>query len=77
MDKEIPKLNARGIKVLTYINPYLNIEGRLFKEADKLGHFVKNETGQTYIADFGEFFCGTLDLTSEPAIEWYKRKLQS
>ena len=75
MDKEIPKLNARGIKVLTYINPYLNIEGPLFKEADALGHFVKNASGQTYIADFGEFFCGTLDLTKDDAIAWYKGKL--
>ena len=77
LDKEIPKLKARGIRVLTYINAYFNIEGPLFKEADALGLFVKNDTNQTYISDFGEFFVGTLDLTNPSATEWYKRKLFS
>jgi len=60
LDTEIPKLKARGVRVLVYINPYLNIEGPLFKEADSLGYFVKNSSDQTYIADFGEFYCGTI-----------------
>ena len=47
MDKAIQKLKARGVRVLTYINPYLNVEGDLFKEADTFGHFVKNSTDQT------------------------------
>lgn len=67
-------LSKRGVKVLTYINPYLNAEGDLFKEADSLGHFVKNSTDQTFVSDFGEFYCGTIDLTNPAAVEWYKSK---
>ncbi|XP_067943402.1 sulfoquinovosidase-like [Watersipora subatra] len=75
LDEEIKKLNARGIKLLTYINPYLNAEGDLFKEADSFGYFVKNSSDQTHINDFGEFFCGTIDLTNPAAVAWYKRRI--
>lgn len=63
------------MRVLTYINPYLNIDGPLFKEADAHGYFVKNTTGQTLIKDFGEFYCGTLDLTYPDAVQWYKGEI--
>nr|XP_006819720.1 PREDICTED: uncharacterized protein LOC100369482 [Saccoglossus kowalevskii] len=73
--EEIQNLKNEGIGVLTYVNPYLNIEGDLFKEGDALGYFVKNTAGDTYVADFGEFFCGTLDFTNPDAYEWYKNEI--
>ncbi|XP_077998213.1 sulfoquinovosidase-like [Glandiceps talaboti] len=72
LDKEIKKLKDEGIAVLTYISPYLNKEGDLFKIADANGYFVKTPEGDTYVADFGEFYCGTIDLTNPDAWNWYK-----
>lgn len=72
LDNEIKNLAKKNIKVLTYINPYLNTKGSLYREADGLGHFVKNSSGQTYVSDFGEFYCGTIDLTKPAAVTWYK-----
>ena len=40
--------------------------------ADELGYFVKNASNQTFVNDFGEFFCGTIDLTNPAAYQWYK-----
>ena len=40
--------------------------------ADELGYFVKNASNQTFVNDFGEFFCGTIDLTNPAAYKWYK-----
>ncbi|XP_076469178.1 sulfoquinovosidase-like [Babylonia areolata] len=72
LKNEVQRLRSRNIRVLTYINPYLNFEGELFKVADERGYFVKNSSGQTFVNDFGEFFCGTIDLTNPAAYAWYK-----
>ncbi|XP_071950242.1 sulfoquinovosidase-like [Antedon mediterranea] len=72
LPNEILKLKEKGVAVLGYINPNLNVEGDLFKEGNQYGYFVKNSSGDTYITDFGEFFCGTIDLTNPDAYTWYK-----
>lgn len=71
LDNEIRNLKRQGVHVLAYINPNLNIDGDLYKEGEQLGVFVKNSSGLPYITDFGEFFCATVDLTSESARNWY------
>lgn len=55
-----------------YTNPNLNNQGPLFKEAEGHDYLVKNRTGQTYLFNFGEFFCGIVDLTNDAAYNWYK-----
>lgn len=77
LDTEIQTLRQQGVRVLAYINPNLNIEGDLYKEGEKLDVFVKNSSGLPFITDFGEFFCATVDLTSEVARTWYKGKLMA
>lgn len=72
LDMVIKELQEEGVHFLAYINPHLNSEGELFKEADNQGYFVKNSTGQTYVSDFGEFYCGTIDFTNPNAWDWYK-----
>ncbi|XP_050413831.1 sulfoquinovosidase isoform X1 [Patella vulgata] len=75
LNETILTLKERGIKVLAYINPYLNQDGDIFKIADARGYFMKNKTGQTFIKDFGEFHCGTIDLTNPEAYDWYKNEV--
>lgn len=72
LDKEISRLKSEGVRVLAYINAHFSAAGPIFKEAENLGYFVKNSTGQTYVQDFGEFSCGTVDLTNPAAYNWLK-----
>lgn len=58
------------------MNPHLNIEGDLFLQAEQAGALVKvrdPKTGftATLIQDFGEFECGTVDLSTELGRNWY------
>lgn len=71
-EKLINDLAKDNIKYLAYINPYLLEGTHLFDHARKNNYFVKNNKGEDYIADFGEFFCGTMDFTNPEAMTWYK-----
>ncbi|CAL8100162.1 unnamed protein product [Orchesella dallaii] len=64
----------RNVRVLSYINPSLNIKGDVFEDGDANGYFLRSESSpnQTYVQDFGEFFCGTVDVWNEDAVNWYK-----
>ncbi len=72
LDKEIVKLNERGIRFLGYINPYVVYEGSLYKEALEKGYLATNLNDKTYLVDFGEFDCGIVDFTDPEAFEWFK-----
>ncbi|KAL4227121.1 hypothetical protein ACF0H5_015094 [Mactra antiquata] len=77
LKNKIKSLKDDGVRVLAYINPNLNTNGELFKQAAQGGYLVKNNSGQPYLTDFGEFYCGTVDLTSEAAKQWYKGVIQT
>jgi len=66
--------DTQNVRVLSYINPSLNIEGDVFKTGDAQGYFLRNESSpnQTYVQDFGQFFCGTVDVWNKDAVDWYK-----
>lgn len=76
LDTEIKRLRMQGIRVLGYLNPYLAVEGALFKQAQDGGYLVNNPNGEDYILDFGEFQAGTVDLTNPQAFAWFKRIIQ-
>lgn len=76
LDKKIKELKQDGVRVTVYMNPNLNNQGPLFKEAEKNDYLVKNRTGQTYLFNFGEFFCGIVDLTNGAAYNWYKDQIK-
>lgn len=69
---QIAKLHEQGIKFLGYINPYLVNDGELYREGIKKGVFAKKADGSEYLVDFGEFYCGVVDLTKPEAYEWFK-----
>ncbi|RFB12074.1 alpha-glucosidase [Bacillus sp. HNG] len=72
LNKKINEWKEQGIRFLGYINPYVAVEGDLFKIAEKNGYLAKNELDETYLVDFGEFYCGVVDFTHPEAFEWYK-----
>ncbi|WP_338788098.1 alpha-glucosidase [Metabacillus sp. FJAT-53654] len=76
LDKKIPLWKENGIRFLSYINPYVAIEGNLYKVAEKEGYLALNDKGEIYLVDFGEFYCGVVDFTNEEACEWYKQVIK-
>jgi alpha-glucosidase len=76
LDKKIPQWKENGIRFLSYINPYVAIEGHLYKVAEKEGYLALNDKGEIYLVDFGEFYCGVVDFTNEEACEWYKQVIK-
>lgn len=72
LDKVIKDLNKDNVHFLSYICPFLLENESLFNEANKKGYLALNQQGKPYKEDFGEFYCGIVDLTNEEAFEWYK-----
>lgn len=83
-DELVAELTAAGIKVMTYINPYLASskvpahQPNLFKQAAAAGYMMKNSSGLPYIQTSGsqEFTFGTVDLTNPDARAWYRHVIQ-
>jgi sulfoquinovosidase len=76
LDEKIAEWKENDIRFLGYINPYVAIEGDLYKEAEDKGYLALNTEGNTYLVDFGEFYCGVVDFTNEEATEWYKQVIK-
>ena len=65
------------LRFMTYINPYVAIDAKMYPEADAKGYFAKNKEGETYQVDFGEFYCGVVDFTNPEAFEWFKNIIKT
>eukprot|EP00929_Paragymnodinium_shiwhaense_P101511 TRINITY_DN64659_c0_g1_i1.p1 TRINITY_DN64659_c0_g1~~TRINITY_DN64659_c0_g1_i1.p1 ORF type:complete len:810 (+),score=161.31 TRINITY_DN64659_c0_g1_i1:75-2504(+) len=74
------EMAARGIKVLTYVNPFLassaSEDGRppqLFEEASKHGYLVQDVEGKPLVEQcaFADFKFGTIDLFNPEAYKWW------
>ena len=73
--ENVRKLKEEGIRFLAYSNCYLAIDGALFKEAKDLGYLAKNDKGEIYEVDFGEFYCGIPDFTREEVCKWFAKRI--
>jgi len=73
----IAKMNARGVKVLGYINPFIIKESRWFAEASAKNYLVKNAKGKDYKLKAGGFDTYLLDLASPAACEWFKQIIKT
>ncbi len=72
LPEKIKDLHERGIRFMGYINPYLVNDGQLYKEGKEKGYFATKQDGSDYLVDFGEFYCGVVDLTNPDAFTWFK-----
>ncbi len=76
-DKMVADFAEDGIRVVTYMNPYLAPEvpnssvKSLYKEAEKEGYLVKNLSGGIYELPTAGFPVGMVDLTNPEARDWY------
>lgn len=72
LDNVIKKLNAEGVKVLGYCNPFLAVEKPLYREASGKGYCVKDKDGNDYYVKITTFPAAMVDLTNPAAYEWLK-----
>ena len=76
LPQRVAALQARGIRFLSYANPYLCNDGILYEEALEGRHFcLKRESDEVYLVDFGEFDCGVLDFTRQETRDWFAEKV--
>lgn len=73
----VADLRARGIRVLTYLNPFLvdvadkpDATRNLFKEAREKGFLVRRVDGEPYLIPNADFSAALLDLTNPEARDW-------
>jgi alpha-glucosidase len=79
----LAELGAAGVRVLTYINPFLvDVSGKkshhrnLFREAERRGFLVRRADGAPYLLQVTTFPAGLLDLTNAEARDWMIRVIQ-
>lgn len=65
-------LYEKGIRFMGYINPFLALEGELYKEASARGYLVMNKNGEEYHIVITTFPAAMVDLTNPAAVEWIK-----
>ena len=76
LDRKIRELEARGIRFLGYVNPYLCTDGGLFHEAASAGYLARRpDRDEAYLVDFGEFECGIVDFTHPGARSWFEERV--
>ena len=68
----IKKLNARGVRFLAYINPYLVKDGRLYNACKEKGWLITRSDGSVYHIKSTTFDAGMLDLTNPEAVRFTK-----
>ena len=74
--ERIAALRARGIRFLSYANPYLAVDGALFIEAKAAGYLALTQAGdEAYVVDFGEFDAGVVDFTNPAAADWFATRI--
>jgi alpha-glucosidase len=66
------RLASEGTRLLGYINPFLALEGRLYKEASARGYCVKRRDGSDYLVTITTFPAAIVDLSNPAAFDWIK-----
>ena len=72
LPEKIREIKKKNIRFLGYVNPYLVNDGALYQEGREKGYFATKSDGSEYLVDFGEFYCGVVDLTNPDAYRWFK-----
>ena len=78
------KLDAQGVRILTYVNPFfvdMESSGRagrnMFAEARDRGYLVTEPNGLPYMIPNTDFSAGLLDVTNGEARKWWKEIIRT
>ncbi len=72
LPEKIKEWNAKGIRFLGYINPFIALEKDIYEEAKEKGYCVKDKDGNDYQVTITTFPAAMVDFTNPDAYEWYK-----
>ena len=72
LDSKIKEWKEKGIHFLGYINPFIALEGELYKTASKERYCVKDKEGKDYLVTITTFPAAMVDFTNPKAYDWYK-----
>ncbi|MCC6905381.1 MAG: alpha-glucosidase, partial [Anaerolineae bacterium] len=82
-DALVSDLNTDGVRVMTYVSPFLvdvfdkpGVERDLYEEAAKAGYLVETADGQPYLIQNTDFSAALVDFTNPDAREWYKQVIR-
>ena len=76
LKEKIEEWKSQGIRFLGYINPFMALEGELYKYASEKGWCVKDKEGKDYLVTITTFPAAMIDLTNKDAYDWYKSIIQ-
>lgn len=77
LPNRIQEWDTKGLAFLGYINPFLALEGTLFKEAQEKGYLVKNAEGKVYEVTITTFPAAMIDLTNPNCFKWMKEVIKT
>jgi alpha-glucosidase len=77
LPEKIVELAKKNVAFLSYICPFLLEDQSLFNEANSQGFLALDMNNKTYLVDFGEFYCGIVDLTNPNAFNWFKNIIKT
>ncbi len=73
---KIASLAEQDVRFLGYVNPYLAVDGALYKEALAAGFLaLRQDADEPYAVDFGEFDAGVVDFTNPEAATWFSERI--
>lgn len=71
------EMNAQGVKVMGYINPFLLEETDMTNEALEKGYVIVRQDGSPYLIPFGGFKGYIVDLSNPDAWNWIKNIIKT
>ena len=75
LKEAIAQLNARGVRFLAYINPYLVKDSRLYNACREKGWLITRRDGTVYHIKSTTFDAGMLDLTNPETVSFIQEVL--
>lgn len=76
LPEKIKEWDAKGVKFLGYINPFIALEKNIYQEAKEKGYCVKDKDGNDYLVTITTFPAAMVDFTNPEAYEWYKNLIK-
>lgn len=73
----LKRLKDKGLKICTWINPYIAQKSKMFDEGMANGYLVKKPNGHVWQWDQWQAGMGLVDFTNPEACRWYSRKLKT
>ena len=80
----LAELHREGFRSCLWINPYVSVQSRLYREGATRGYFLRRPDGTTYEAvvwnprsERGMGLCAIVDFTNPDAVRWFRAMLDA